>query len=372
MGSFIVYKSSAGSGKTHTLMVEYLSLALKYTTTYSHILAITFTNKAANEIKERILDNLDDIAQSVPGFLTGQKKKLVEQLCLNTGLDENTLIINAGKVLTSILHNYSDLAVSTIDSFMHRVIRSFAFDLKLSMSFEVELETESLINAAVDELISKTGHDEELTKLLQNYVIRQAENDENWDIREDLRKTASALFKEKMLGLIPALETKSFTDEDFRKIYSSCSLIKNQIIALGKEAISILANVGLTPDDFIYGNSGVGSFFKKAAEGRYAEYGERVRNAVECNAWFKKGSQLYNVLAGREDRLIEIIRTVCLLQPEKKFLEIVRNNFHSTLLMKKINDELNFLRKQRNIVPVHDFNKLISDVVKDQPVPFIY
>ncbi len=371
MGSFIVYKSSAGSGKTHTLMVEYLSLALKYTT-YSHILAITFTNKAANEIKQRILDNLAEIAVLSPGLSQGKQKTLIDQLCNNTGLDEDTLIINANKVLTSILHNYSDFAVSTIDSFMHRVIRSFAFDLKLSMNFEVELDTDSLINAAVDELISKTGRDEELTDLLKNYVIRQAENDENWDIRGDLRKTASALFKEKMIGLIPALESKPFTDSDFRKIFAGCNLIKNQIKNLGSEAISILDNIGLTTDDFVYGNNGVGGFIRKASQGIYADYGERTKNAIECSVWFKKGSSHYNVFADHEEKIIEIIRKVCVLQTEKKFLEIVRNNFHSTLLMKKINDELNFIRKQRNIVPVNDFNTLISGVVKEQPVPFIY
>lgn len=372
MGSFIVYKSSAGSGKTHTLMLEYLSLALKYVSSYSHILAITFTNKAANEIKQRILENLHDIAQLTPGNINGKQRELVDKLCRNTALDEVTLISNAGKVLSSILHHYSDFAVSTIDSFMHKVIRSFAFDLKLSTSFEVELDIASLINTSVDELISKTGHDDELTELLKNYVVRQAENDENWDIREDLRKTASALFKEKMLGLIPAIEKKAFTDVDFKKIYSACGILKNQIKSQGKEALSLIATLGFTPEEFAYGNSGVGNFFRKAAEGIFAEYGERVRNAAECNMWFKKGSSLYSNLAGHEYQLIAIINKVCEIQTELKFFEIIRDNFHTTLLMKKINDELDFIRKQRNIVPINDFNTLISNVVKEQPVPFIY
>lgn len=353
-------------------MLGYLSLALKYTNTYPHILAITFTNKAANEIKQRILDTLHEIALSVPGQIKGKTKDIVKDLCQNTGLDEANIITNAGTVLSSVLHHYSDFAVSTIDSFMHRIIRSFAFDLKLSLSFEVELDTESLINTAVDELISKTGKDTELTDILKNYVVRQAENDENWDIRDDLRKTAAALFKEKMLGLIPALEKRSFTGEDFKKIHTSCSLMKNEIKAQGKSALALISSLGFSPEDFAYGVNGVCSFFRKAADGIYAEYGERVRNAVELNIWFKKGSQLYNNLAGNEDKLTSVILKVCEIQEELRFFEIIRNNFHATLLMKKISDELEFIRKQRNIVPISDFNTLISNVVREQPVPFIY
>ena len=177
MHNFLVYKSSAGSGKTYTLMLEYLSLALMHTNAYTHILAITFTNKAANEIKQRILKTLKGLAVMTPGTIGTNDRELVDRLVKNTGLTEEQLFINANQVLASILHNYSDFAVSTIDSFMHKVIRSFAFDLKLSMNFEVELDTIGLLNASVDELICKVGKDEELTEILRNYVISKAERD---------------------------------------------------------------------------------------------------------------------------------------------------------------------------------------------------
>lgn len=373
MNNFLVYKSSAGSGKTYTLMVEYLSLALKYPTAYKHILAITFTNKAANEIKQRITGTLKKLAGMAPDNIPEKEKNLVERLTGNTGLDEVQLFENAGRVLSSILHYYSDFAVSTIDSFMHRVIRSFAFDLRLSMNFEVELDTDGLLNAAVDELISKVGKDEDLTELLKNYVIRRAENDEGWDIGNDLKKSAKALFKEKMAGLVPALEKKVFTGRDFEKICKAADTLKKECIEEGKGALSLITSSGFDPCDFSYGTKGIGGYFSKAAEGKFADPNNSyVRNAVNNGVWFRNGSPLYALVAGIEQQLIAHTRNIARLQNDMRFMGIIKNNFHSTLLLKKINDELQFIREQRNLISINDFNSLIAGVVLDQPVPFIY
>lgn len=371
MNNFLVYKSSAGSGKTYTLMVEYLSLALKYPSAYKHILAITFTNKAANEIKQRVTGNLKKLAVMVPGEVPEKEKELVERLTGNTGLTEEQLFLNAGSVLSSVLHYYSDFAVSTIDSFMHRVIRSFAFDLRLSMNFEVELDTDGLLNAAVDELISKVGKDEDLTELLKNYVIRRAENDEGWDIGNDLKKSAKALFKEKMSGLVPALEKKVFTGKDFEKICRAVEALNKDCRAAGAEALSLIGGAGLDPCDFIYGSKGIGGYFTKAFEGKYADPENKyVRDALDNGKWFKNGSA--QSVSAIEPQLVALATRIDKLQKEVRFLTLIRNNFHSTLLLKKINDELQFIREQRNLVSINDFNSLIAGVVRDQPVPFIY
>lgn len=343
-----------------------------YTNAYTHILAITFTNKAANEIKQRILDTLRKLATMTPGSITAKDRELVERLMENTGLTQEQIFENANNVLTSILHHYSDFAVSTIDSFMHKVIRSFAFDLKLSMNFEVELDTIGLLNASVDELISKVGKDEEITDVLRNYVIGKAESDEGWDISDDLKKSATSLLKEKMLGLIPALNRKTFTKADYDRILLRYNSLLAGCKNEGLLALKLINDAGFAPDDFAQGTRGIGGFFKKVAEGKPAEYNSYVRDAVENDKWFKNGSPLYSNLAGIQDKLKQAVHRIIANQQEQRFLEVVRNNFHSTLLLKRINDELDNIRQQRNVVSINDFNTLISEVVREQPVPFIY
>lgn len=394
MKKFLVYKSSAGSGKTFTLMIEYLSLALRYPTAYSRILAITFTNKAANEIKDRILKNLKMLAALNRSGVDAQKegeapdghgsraldienlpardRVIYEQLLKRTGLTGDQLVANADLVLRSVLHHYSDFAVSTIDSFMHKVIRSFAFDLKLSVNFEVELDTGLLINAAVDELIAKVGKDEELTEILENYVVRRAEEEENWDISNDLQTKAGALFKEKMTGLIPLLQNRSLGHSDFVELCKRSSHLKGVIKVAGNEALEILERHGFGKDDLVQGMRGIYGFFCKCAAGEKADAGANVRKALDDGQWLKKGSGLDDRFAVIEPELVAKANTIIETQHDLKFVEIVRDNFHSTLLLKKINDELSFIKEQRNIVSISDFNTLIADVVKDQPVPFIF
>ena len=166
MKNFVVYKSSAGSGKTTTLAIEYLKLSLAKPVNFKHILALTFTKDAANEMKKRILHYLIQIIEYQKGNqldfifnpLIAYQKKLQKieaeegkQRCIEE------IQKQAGVLLKLILHSYSDFAISTIDSFTHRVIKSFAHDLGIAISFEVELDADNLLKTAVNELISRIG-----------------------------------------------------------------------------------------------------------------------------------------------------------------------------------------------------------------------
>lgn len=175
MQKFLVYKSSAGSGKTYTLMLVYLSIVLKEPARFRNILAITFTNKAANEIKQRIVSSLKIIIEMQSEPTEGKLVHLIQSLQQRTELPFEELRANAGKVLSLILHNYGDFAVSTIDSFMHRIIRAFSFDLKLAMNFEVEMNTDLLLANTVDALLADVGKNEQLTQVLVKFVRERAE-----------------------------------------------------------------------------------------------------------------------------------------------------------------------------------------------------
>jgi len=137
--SFSVFKSSAGSGKTYTLVKEYLGLVLVNPSQFKSILAITFTNKAAAEMKQRVLQTLRLLA-NYQDITPAERKKtahLLNDLIDKTGLTEVDIFSNAALTLSLILHNFSNFAVGTIDSFVHRIVRTFAHDLRLPLNFNV-------------------------------------------------------------------------------------------------------------------------------------------------------------------------------------------------------------------------------------------
>ena len=148
--NFTIYKSSAGSGKTFTLVKEYLALALNDGANppqaYKHILAVTFTNKAAAEMKDRIIKALKELSENDYSNTSSGTKTLLsalkehKKLNVIKQLDDRIIRLRAQNILTAILHNYSDFAIGTIDSFVQKVVRTFAFDLKIPMSFEIEMD----------------------------------------------------------------------------------------------------------------------------------------------------------------------------------------------------------------------------------------
>ena len=183
--SFSIYDASAGSGKTYTLVKEYLKIILSATKNdaYRNILAITFTNKAVHEMKSRIVGNLSQFAKDDPN---PKAQDLMQVLSLETGLSLIQIKTKSQQIIKHIIHNYAAFDISTIDKFTHKVIRAFAHDLKLPMNFEVTLDTENLLIEAVDGIIAQAGEDEVLTKLLIDFTKEKTDDDKSWDISREI------------------------------------------------------------------------------------------------------------------------------------------------------------------------------------------
>ena len=183
--SVVIYNASAGAGKTHTLVKEYLKIILTSPGEHAHknILAITFTNKAANEMKSRIVECL---AAFATGEIKGRSLNIMSDLLSekSLGLTPDIIQSKSNRILKTIIHNYGAFHISTIDKFTHKLLRSFSFDLDLSALFEVTTDTESLLTEAVDLVIAKAGEDnQELTDLLLEFALEKADDDNrliNW------------------------------------------------------------------------------------------------------------------------------------------------------------------------------------------------
>jgi len=384
MNNFLVYKSSAGSGKTYTLMRVYLEIVLKDPSRFRNILAITFTNKAANEIKQRILSNLRLLSALDQDHIPEKIRHLVTSLSEATGFDVPALKDSAGRVLTLILHGYGDFAVSTIDSFMHRIIRSFSFDLKLSMNFEVEMDTAMLQAETVDLLLAGVGNDKHVTDVLVKFVQERAESDENWQIERDLQQFSNNLFREDAIDMLPLLG--EFTSERLslinRKLSGQISSYEASLKKPALRAFQLILSNHIDPESFYYSKTGIYNYFRKISQGDVVVAGEPnsyVRKTIENNEWLStkgKKSSDANAIISISAELTSCYREIEAIVMAGEGQQIIYNNIRSNLYPMAVLGELNLrvqeVKKERNVVSISEFNRIISSIVANEPVPFIY
>lgn len=378
--SFTVYKSSAGSGKTFTLVKEYLAIVLNEPNRFRHVLAITFTNKAANEMKERVLKYLKGLAADDPEQV--DVKFLLPQLIEKTGLNGHTIAQRAGQVLTLILHNYSDFAISTIDSFVHRIIRSFAHDLHLPVNFEVELDGPALLQQAVDVLISRVGTDEQLTRLLVEFTEGKADEEKNWHIDGELYQASTTLLSEEgrqYASRLELMDAASFF-ETFKKLDQQTRKFELRLSTFGQQAMELIQTHKLNAKDFYYSTRGIYAHFSRLAKGDFSklEPNSYVVKTIENGNWAsgKADASIRQTIDGIAGDLTAIFQqiTIFLDQEQERYrtYHLLRQNLYPLAVLNQIEQVLQELQRAGNILHISEFNRRIAEVVLNEPVPFIY
>lgn len=380
--NFTVYKSSAGSGKTFTLVKQYLHIVLLNPYKFRNVLAITFTNKAANEMKERIIGSLREIIDFSLFPDTVSVKYMLPDLKNTTGLSTDQLADNAKKTLQLILHNYSEFAVSTIDSFVHKVIRSFAFDLHLPLNFEVEINTDDLIVKIVDLLISRVGSDELLTKTLINFTEAKAEDDKSWNIEQDLIDTSKLILNEdgqKQIEKIKHLDLNNFGKINNR-INKGILKFENTISGFAKKANELILSKGLSHIPFYYGNKGISSYFERLSEKKFVGIHPNtyVVKTIEEDKWYSGKSSIPEQSAIDEIKT-DLIAYFSQIQDyiQKNYANYIifveiRKNIYPLAVLNEIEKTIEEYKSENDLVLISEFNKRISEVVLNEPVPFIY
>ena len=209
--SFVIYDASAGSGKTYALVRHFLRTILSTDNpeNYQSTLAITFTNKAAFEMKTRVLTQLEEFSSSKILLEPTELFLEIVDLC---GTTQQTIHQRATKTLSHLLQHYSHFSITTIDSLTHQIVRTFSRDLGLSSTFELVLETDQFLEQTVDFLIEQTGENKQLTKILTDFVIDKANDNKSWDITLDLNRIASLVYNENHYKQLRQLKNKTWAD----------------------------------------------------------------------------------------------------------------------------------------------------------------
>lgn len=371
--NFKIYSASAGSGKTYALAKAYLKLLLANDSAikFRQILAITFTNKAVDEMKTRILDNLYAFGQNT---VPKKQESLFRSLCEELSLTEEQLRKKSRLILKRILHNYSFFEISTIDKFNHKIIRTFARDLHLSQNFEVELDKNLILEEAVGRLLERAGNDEKLTEVLIAFSLEKIDDDKSWDIAYDLRQIGELLFQENHTEHVEPLREKSIEDfKDIQKqIASESKAIEEKAKQLAQHVLDEIQNQGFDFTDFPSGT--LPNHFKKISEGFY-DAKKLYNNKLEENLRENK-----KILYTKDKRDSSILSAIVLEQYliikknlwQLAYLQNIYGNIVPMTVLNEIAKEIKNIELDRDIIPISSLNAILSKEIKNQPVPFIY
>ncbi|MBL0315322.1 MAG: UvrD-helicase domain-containing protein [Flavobacteriales bacterium] len=378
-GNFKVIKASAGTGKTYNLVKEYIQLALKNGAPwyYKHILAITFTNAAAAEMKERVLKNLKSFAD---GSYQGE---LLKDIANHLFLSEQEVKDRANEVFQHMLHNYGQLSILTIDSFTSKLIRSFSKDLHLKYDFRIEINSTAFMEKVVDECISLIGEDEELTNWLIGYALRNAEEEANWNFRENILSIAKEMLKE---TAIPALKKlKDLSYDDFINIASELQKkivsFENHAIKLAQQGLDILNKNGLKPENFSYGKSGGMMFLYKVGTRRLmVPPASRTLGYLEKDDdWVAKkvSPELKQAVAEIQPQMKALLNDLISHMSAEALMKYgLQKTIHKSIytigLINKLQQIGEKIRDEENLLLISDFHRMVNDVVRENNAPFIF
>ncbi len=370
-----VYNASAGSGKTYTLVKAYLKILLgsNKPLEFRHILAITFTNKAVGEMKERIIHTLKTFSDA---SILEASDPMFEAICEELDLLPKNLHLKSKTLLNTIIHNYAAFDISTIDGFTHKLIRTFAYDLKLPLNFEVELDQELLLHQAVDNLITKAGTDELLTEVLVDFALEKADDDKSWDISFDFNKIAKLLVNENDLVFIETLADKS--PQDFKELKTQAkneiAVLETSIVESAQAILSLIEISNIEHDDFSRGS--LPKHFNSLSNKKFD-----VSFDTNWQMDLLNGNTLYpkrvpdsvaSIIEQIQPKIANVFSATKAAVFRLKFLKNLYKNSTPLSVLNAINNELKLLKEDQNKLLISEFNAIISKEIKDQPTPFIY
>ena len=387
-GQFFIVRASAGSGKTFRLVQDYLICCLRHDDPhyFRRILAITFTNKAAQEMKDRIMQDVVLVSRGEGGMWDSLVSPAEEgKSAKRLQLPPDEIQRRARLLSEAMLHRYEDFSVMTIDSFVNRLVRSFSRDLKWDEEFQIELDEESLVEAAVARVLDRVGQpgEEALTHLLEGFVRQQVEEERNAQLKTQLIKFGRQVTKENMQDALRALDPDVWHPErleQYRKeIRKTLELQKRDVVTKAKSALEAMQIHGLENRDFYYGDLPKWLVRVANRKGRSAAISNRLMGQIEANSFHKKGAEA-DVVARIELSLPAIRPAIeawlhCFAGEtggKFKLFEHLQERVSLIGVLGLVRDELDAVQDERNVRLLSTLNREIATIVRENPAAYIY
>lgn len=378
MEQLTVYKASAGSGKTFTLAREYMTLVIQDPNAYRTILAVTFTNKATEEMKTRILGKLYGIAhrlKDADDYLQQIKAALPDY-------SEQQIVTNAGIALSNLIHNYNYFRVETIDTFFQSVLRNLARELDLTANLRVWLNDDQVEQMAVDELIEQLTRTDKLLLWIMGYIKENIADDKSWNVIGQIKNFGRNIFKDYYKDnadrLNEILDKKDFFESFTSRLKKKQAEAKDNMAQIAATFFDLLDENGLTFEDFKNKKRGIWSYFDKLRKGKYDDADVKTKTLDKClddpEAWAKSTSAAYPLV---NPTLMDMLN-----QTEKKWrpqcLRVIKStdltlrHLNQLRLLSSIDKKVKEMNKEANRFLLSDTQTLLHSLIQDDDSPFIF
>lgn len=343
---------------------------MRHPTAYRSILAVTFTNKATAEMKRRILVELSALAR-------GERGSFFDSVSQRTSYSAADIQHRAAATLAAILRDYSSFAISTIDKFFQRIVRSFFRELGLDLHYQIEIDSKETLGEAIDSLIDRSHTDEQLTKKINRIVVEELDAGHRVDPHNALAAIGGAILSE---NYAPSTTDDATIEATFESLHQQCQTAAAVLRKMAKKACQLIDDAGLTVDDFKWKNKGVASYFYKLSAANSSEI-------PSYNSYFKKAADSGDEAEYAPKTTIEKVRPIL---PElmsltaeimefynsslslRRTYEAIAGSYSRYMLLRHLREEFSSLLASRGQLSLSETSRLISSIIDGAEVPFIF
>ena len=375
----IIYKASAGSGKTFTLATEYIKLVVRNPQAYRKILAVTFTNKATEEMKMRILSQLYGIWKDLPS-----SKDYMKVVCKDLGETPAFVSERAGIALSNLLHNYSYFRITTIDSFFQSVLRNLARELNLTANLRLGMNDKQVEELAVDELIDNLSARNQMLKWILNYIMDTINDDNSWNVIDKVKSFGTTIFEDEYKAERDHLHDITSEPKFYENYSANLRDIQREALektkSIGNDFLKALKDEGLECGNLSYGEKGVAGLFLKMREGVMdgKPISDRVKGCLDApEKWHKKDDPKKDLIEALVcSRLNDLLKEAIELYPQQykryQSAELTLKHLYQLRLLESIAEKVMQLNKDANRFLLSDTQQMLHTIIKDTDSPFIF